>query len=131
MTTPLTDEQQIKNLYAEMWQALQTKDIDELEKIHADEFILVHMTGMKQTKAEYLESVREGRLNYFSEEVENIFVEVKGASAAEKIFGDCNWHLKLKNAAENGCWFTARHQLIKILEEYLWSRENLERRIFL
>ena len=79
MTIPLTDEQQIKNLYAEMWQALQAKDIDELEKIHADEFILVHMTGMKQTKAEYLESVREGRLNYFSEEVENIFVEVKGA----------------------------------------------------
>lgn len=46
----MNDEQQLKNLYNKMWQALLTKDISTLEKIHADEFILVHMTGMQQPK---------------------------------------------------------------------------------
>ena len=78
MESSLTDEQQLKNLYAEMWQALLSKDIATLNKIHADEFILTHMTGMNQPKKEYLRCVRDGELNYFSAQVENIFVEVDG-----------------------------------------------------
>lgn len=74
----MTDEQQLKNLYAEMWQALQEKDIKILEKIHAEKFILVHMTGRQQSKSEYLECVRNGTLNYFSAQTEKIFVEVDG-----------------------------------------------------
>ena len=76
MSVPLTDEQQLKDLYNEMWQALLTKDIVTLEKMHADNFVLVHMTGMNQPKSEYLECVRDGRLSYFSAKVENISVEV-------------------------------------------------------
>ena len=78
MSVSYTDEQQLKNLYAEMWQALISKDISTLEKIHADEFILVHMTGMNQPKKEYLRCVQDGTLNYFSSTAENIFVEVNG-----------------------------------------------------
>ena len=78
MSIPLTDTQQLKNLYNEMWQALLTKDIKILDEIHADEFILTHMTGMNQPKDEYLRCVRAGELNYFSAQVENIFVEVNG-----------------------------------------------------
>lgn len=81
MESSLTDEQQLKNLYSEMWQALLSKDIATLNKIHADEFILTHMTGMNQPKKEYLCCVRDGELNYFSAQVENIFVEVDGAKA--------------------------------------------------
>lgn len=79
MSISLTDEQQLKNLYEEMWKALVAKDIKTLDAIHADEFYLLHMTGMKQTKSEYLRCVREGVLNYFSSRTENIFVEVDGA----------------------------------------------------
>ena len=78
VSVPYTDEQQLKDLYHEMWQALLTKDISILEKIHADNFVLVHMTGMNHPKKEYLRCVRDGDLNYFSEETENIFVEVNG-----------------------------------------------------
>ena len=49
------DEFQLKQLYEEMWQALIKKDISTLEKIHADNFVLVHMTGRRQPKQEYLE----------------------------------------------------------------------------
>ena len=79
MSVPLTDEQQLKDLYAEMWQALLTKDIKTLDKIHAENFILVHMTGMNQPKAEYLRCVRDGVLNYFSAETENLFIKVNGS----------------------------------------------------
>lgn len=78
MNGTLTDEQQLKNLYNKMWQALLAKDIKVLDECHADEFILTHMTGMNQPKKEYLRCVREGVLNYFSAQVENIFVEVDG-----------------------------------------------------
>lgn len=76
----LADEQQLKNLYGKMWQALLAKNIPALEKIHAEDFLLVHMTGMHQPKTEYLRCVRDGELNYFSEQTENIFVETDGNS---------------------------------------------------
>lgn len=76
-----TDEQQLKNLYHEMWRALLDKDIATLDKIHADNFVLTHMTGMNHPKSEYLSCVRDGDLNYFSEGTENIFIEVNGNKA--------------------------------------------------
>ena len=105
MLIPLTDEQQLKDLYAEMWQALLTKDIKTLDKIHAENFVLIHMTGMNQPKAEYLRCIRDGVLNYFSADTENIFIEVNGSkgklvgqskvSAAVFGGGKNTWRLQL------------------------------------
>jgi len=75
----MNDEQKLKNLSRKMWKALVAKDIKTLEKIHDDNFVLTHMTGMKQNKSEYLRCVREGVLNYFSAEEENIFIEINAA----------------------------------------------------
>ena len=114
MSVPYTDEQQLKDLYAEMWQALISKDISTLEKIHSDEFILTHMTGMNQPKKEYLRCVQDGTLNYFSSTPENIFVDVKakkliGQSKVEAaVFGGGKhvWRLQLAFDVEkiNGKW---------------------------
>ncbi len=116
MSVPYTDEQQLKDLYHEMWQALLTKDISTLEKIHADNFVLVHMTGMNQPKAEYLRCIRDGILNYFSEVTENIFIEVNGnkgkltgqsrVNAAVFGGGRNTWNLQLSFDVEkiNGKW---------------------------
>ena len=114
----MTDEQQLKNLYAEMWQALLKKDISTLEKIHADEFILVHMTGMQQPKKEYLRCVRDGELNYFSARTENIFVDAGagkliGQSKVEAaVFGGSKhtWNLQLAFDVEkiSGKWILIR-----------------------
>ena len=114
----MTDEQQLKNLYAEMWQALLKKDISTLEKIHADEFILVHMTGMQQPKKEYLRCVRDGELNYFSARTEKIFVDAGagkliGQSKVEAaVFGGSKhtWNLQLAFDVEkiSGKWILIR-----------------------
>ncbi|MBQ6419106.1 MAG: nuclear transport factor 2 family protein [Synergistaceae bacterium] len=52
------------------------KDVVHLERIFDDSFVLIHMTGMKQTKGEYLKAIENGTLNYFSEELEHINVQV-------------------------------------------------------
>ena len=117
MSVSYDDEQQIKDLYNEMWQALLTKDIETLDKIHDENFVLVHMTGMNQLKSEYLECVRDGRLNYFSAKVESIFVEIKGKKGTligqskieASVFGGRKntWRLQLDFDVEkiDGAWF--------------------------
>ena len=114
MSVPYTDEQQLKDLYHEMWQALISKDISTLEKIHADKFVLTHMTGMNQPKKEYLRCVRDGVLNYFSERTENIFIDTSagkliGQSKVEAaVFGGGKhiWNLQLAFDVEkiSGKW---------------------------
>ena len=42
----MTDEQQIIQLYKDMYTAMIGKDQAELERVHDDSFVLVHMTGI-------------------------------------------------------------------------------------
>ena len=42
------------------------KDSATLDRVHADEFVLVHMTGMRQSKREYIRAILDGTLNYYS-----------------------------------------------------------------
>ena len=57
------------------------KDISRLSEFLDDSFVLIHMTGMKQNKQEYLKAIADGTLNYYSEETENINVSVDGNNA--------------------------------------------------
>ena len=58
------------------------KDISGLRRLLDDSFVLVHMTGMRQSKSEYLNALQDGTLNYFSEETENIKVTVNSSTAS-------------------------------------------------
>ena len=110
------NRKELEELYNLMWKYLLTKNIEELDKMHADDFVLVHMTGMNQPKSEYLECVRDGRLSYFSAEVENISVEVNGNAGKligqsrvnAVVFGGSRntWRLQLAFDVEkiNGKW---------------------------
>lgn len=44
---PIDDRKQIEALYCRMYQAMVEKDSTTLQAVHADEFVLVHMTGMR------------------------------------------------------------------------------------
>ena len=52
-----------------------------LNAIHADEYVLYHMTGMKQTKQEYIDAIADGTLNYFSAEHDRPDITVSGDQA--------------------------------------------------
>ena len=67
---------EIKEIYASMYRYMIAKDTVNLGSLLDSSFVLVHMTGMKQTKQEYLRAIKTGTLNYFSEELDNIDVKI-------------------------------------------------------
>lgn len=77
----MTDEQKIVKLYKEMYAAMIAKDRTELERVHDDSFVLIHMTGMRQTKREYIDAIMDGTLNYYSAEHEEARFAVNGDTA--------------------------------------------------
>lgn len=77
----MTDKEQIIQLYKEMYTAMINKDRPELERVHDDSFMLVHMTGMRQTKEVYISSIMDGTLNYYSATHEEMQVKLNGDTA--------------------------------------------------
>lgn len=75
-------EQQIIRLYGQMYSAMISKDRAVLERVHDDSFVLVHMTGMRQQKSVYIDSIMDGTLNYYSAQHEDMQVSVSGDTAA-------------------------------------------------
>ena len=115
----MTDKEQIIQLYKEMYTAMVNKDRAELERVHDDSFVLVHMTGMRQPKDVYISSVMDGTLNYYSASHEDMQVKVKGDTAVligksrvtAAVFGGGKhtWRLQLRFqlVKENGEWHFA------------------------
>lgn len=112
----MTDKEQIIQLYKEMYTAMVNKDRAELERVHDDSFVLVHMTGMRQPKEVYISSIMDGTLNYYSAEHEDMQVEVKDNTAVlvgrsrvtAAVFGGGKhtWRLQLRFqlVKKNGEW---------------------------
>ena len=112
----MTDKEQIIQLYKEMYTAMVNKDRAELDRVHDDSFVLVHMTGMRQPKEVYISSIMDGTLNYYSAEHEDLQVEVKDNTAVlvgksrvnAAVFGGGKhtWRLQLRFqlVKKNGEW---------------------------
>ena len=77
----MNDKQMIEQLYHDMYSAMVAKDEAELDRIHDESFVLIHMTGMHQDKDTYIRAIMDGTLNYYSAEHEDMQVEVNGDSA--------------------------------------------------
>lgn len=113
----MTDKERIVKLYEEMYAAMINKDRAKLERIHDDTFALIHMTGMKQSKDEYITAIMNGTLNYYSAVHEETKVTIDGNRAsltgkskvAAAVFGGgkSTWRLRLdfELIRENGEWY--------------------------
>lgn len=77
----MTDTEQIREQYGKMYDAMIRKDADALSAVLDDSFVLVHMTGMRQPKAAFIQSVLNGTLNYYSAQHEDVPVRVNGDTA--------------------------------------------------
>ena len=112
----MTDKEQIIQLYKEMYTAMVKRDRAELERVHDDSFVLVHMTGMRQSKVVYISSIMDGTLNYYSAEHEDMQVEINGdtdvltgrSKVTAAVFGGGKhtWRLQLRFqlVKKNGEW---------------------------
>ena len=72
----------LEEIYAEMYNHMINKDISSLGQLLDESFVLVHMTGMRQSKREYLNAIANGTLNYFSEKPENVSVKIEEDKAS-------------------------------------------------
>ena len=77
----MTDAEQIREQYRKMYDAMIRKDADALSAVLDDSFVLVHMTGMRQPKAVFIQSVLNGTLNYYSAQHEHTPVRAEGDTA--------------------------------------------------
>ena len=57
------------------------KDIATLDAILAEGSILIHMTGTRQPKNQYLHEIENGTHNFYSTEDEEISITVNGTTA--------------------------------------------------
>ena len=64
--------------YEDQRRAMVAGDADTLDELLADDFALVHMTGYRQPKAEWLADVRSGAMTYHSMEDVDVSVDVSG-----------------------------------------------------
>ena len=102
----MDDRRQIEQLYREMYRAMVEKDSATLDRVHADEFVLVHMTGMRQSKQEYIRAIMDGTLNYYSATHEQTDIAIDGDRATltgrshvtAAVFGGgrSTWRLQLR-----------------------------------
>ena len=114
------DEQLIREAYIRMYEGMIAKDEQILKEVLDDSFVLVHMTGMRQSKDTFIKAVMDGTLNYYSAEHENMPVEISGDTAvltgqsyvAAAVFGGGrhNWHLQQKCSMKktDGIWKITR-----------------------
>lgn len=110
------DEAQIKDLYRQYWAYMIDKDAEGLRKMMADDYSLLHMTGIRQSAKTFLKGLLDGTFNYYSAEHDSIVVQVTGNRAVltgksrvlASVYGGekCFWRLQgaftLKK--ENGRW---------------------------
>ena len=77
----MNEKDRILAVYQTMQQAMIDKDIYTLDRVVKDGTIFTHMSGKKQTKAEYLGEIADGTLNYYRYRINNLDINVDGEKA--------------------------------------------------
>lgn len=77
----MTDEEQICELYRQYWDAMIAKDVNALRSMMSEDYALQHMTGVRQSREDFLKGLRRGTFNYYSAEHDSIDVKISGESA--------------------------------------------------
>ena len=78
----MDDAEWIRELYREYWRCMIAKDANGLRSMMTDDYILLHMTGTKQSAEVFLKGLLDGTFNYYSAEHDSIEVTVAGDRAS-------------------------------------------------
>ena len=116
----MSEQENVVHCYQKMYRGMIDKDRDVLLEVLDDSFVLVHMTGMRQSKPAFIRAVEDGTLNYFSVNHQQIDAEVHGGQANligqsvvnAAVFGGGRhtWRLQLKLELEQkgGVWLITK-----------------------
>ena len=113
----MNEQDEIKKCYAIMYQAMIQKNGHILEDRLDDTFELVHMTGMSQSKNDFIQAVLNGTLNYYSAKHQSVDIKIETDDTARldgksivdaAVFGGGKhtWKLRQKMSLikRNGKW---------------------------
>lgn len=112
----MNEKEKLENAYKLLYRGMTEKNRDVLSEVLGSNFVLIHMTGMSQSKEAFIKAVEDGTLNYFSAEHQQIETEIHGDNAEligqsivnAAVFGGGSntWRLQLKiKLTKNGeCW---------------------------
>lgn len=112
----MSEQEKVVNCYREMYRGMIDKDRNVLSDVLDDSFVLVHMTGMRQSKEAFIRAVEDGTLNYYSADHQRMEANVYGSRAEligqsrvnAAVFGGGRntWRLQLKLELEQtaGVW---------------------------
>ena len=102
----MSAKEQIEACYRQMYRGMIEKDRGLLSEVLGDTFVLVHMTGMRQSKEAFIRAVEDGTLNYYSADHQRMDAEICGDTAEftgqsvvhAAVFGGGRhtWHLQLR-----------------------------------
>ena len=102
----MSEKEKLENAYKLLYRGMIEKNRGVLSEVLDGDFVLIHMTGMGQSKEAFIKAVEDGALNYFSAEHQNIKTEIHGDTALligqsivnAAVFGGGRntWRLQLK-----------------------------------
>ncbi|MCC8058310.1 nuclear transport factor 2 family protein [Cloacibacillus sp.] len=75
------DEEMAERCYRDMYKAMIAKDAEGLSLLLDESFVLIHMTGVRQSKQEFIDAVMDGALNYYTGDHQKSPIEVNGTIA--------------------------------------------------
>ena len=112
----MDEREAIRELYRTYWRYMIAKDADGLRRLMADDYVLMHMTGVRQSKETFLRGLLDGTFNYYTAEHDSIDVTVHGDKAEmigksrvlAAVYGGrkSSWRLRgdFTLRKENGAW---------------------------
>lgn len=75
------DEAEVLYIQSKYCQGMVDADVDVLKEIVPPDVTFTHMSGMKQTRDEYFEDIKNGALNYYNIGIKNPKIVVRGSDA--------------------------------------------------
>ena len=112
----MDDREAIRDLYRRYWQYMIEKNVAELRKLMSNDYVLMHMTGVRQSRDVFLSGLADGTFNYYGADHDSIDVTVNGDTAAmigksrvtAAVYGGRKSSWKLRGdftlRKENGVW---------------------------
>jgi ketosteroid isomerase-like protein len=112
----MDDREMIRALYRRYWQDMIDKNTDGLRRMMADDYVIMHMTGVRQSRETFLAGLADGTFRYYSAEHDSIEATVSGDTATmvgksrvtAAVYGGrkSSWRLRgdFTLRKENGVW---------------------------
>ena len=108
-----------KSLYKRLCECSIAKDVSGLDDVLADDYLLVHMTGMVQSKSDYVEAVLDGTLNYYAIDHDSIDVAIDPTETEARICGKSRVHAAVFGGGKR--WWRLRQDVKAINRNGAWQ----------